>query len=264
MPDAATPSSVRPVPIANSVFTPPGQITTLNLGSQGQQLLVTVTMPPETQALGYRAAVDAPEKGNAIPAGYEGVKNRTTIIGSPTFAGLTAPESAVLGSIFGAVDNVRKSGEYGFVIKMDRKAIEARLVSLGLGDREVPCQVTAYSATTGRQFSGYGYLRLAPNGAAGQAVRLAQNAPNPFNPVTTIRYAVAKPGDVAIRIYNVRGELVATVASGFRAAGWHEATWDGTTRRGKAPSGVYFARAVTRDTEGGETTADVLKMVLAK
>jgi hypothetical protein len=238
--------------------------STLNLGSQGKSLIVTVTMPPETQALGYRAQVDVADHGGGIPAGFEGVKNRNTIIVSPTFLDLTAPESAVNGSIYGAVDNFRRSGEYGFEMKMDRKTIEARLVALGLVDQEVPCRVTAYSNLRGRQFSGYAYLRLTSKGVGGQAVRIAQNVPNPFNPVTKIRYAVAKPGQVALSVYNVRGELVAILDSGYRAAGWHEATWDGSTRRGHAPSGVYFAKAVTRGATGAEAASDVVKMVLAK
>ena len=237
---------------------------TLNLGSRGRTLQVIVTMPPETRALGYVAQVDVAEHGGGIPAGYEGVKNRTTIIGSPTFLGMTPPESDILGSIYGTVSNFKKSGEYGFSMKVDRAAIEARLIALGLVDQQVPCQVTAYSAVTGRQFSGYAYLRLASNGADAQAVRLMQNAPNPFNPVTRIRYAVARPGNVSVRVYSARGELVRTIASGYRAPGWHEATWDGSSRRGKAPSGVYFAKAVTRDATGVATTADVVKMVLAK
>ncbi len=238
--------------------------STLNLGSNGQSLHVIVTMPPEVRALGYVAQVDIAEHGGGIPAGYEGVKNRTTIIGSPTFLGMTAPESDILGSIYGTVSNFKKAGEYGFSMKVDRAAVEARLIALGLVDQLVPCKVTAYSTATGRQFSGYAFLRLASNGGGGKAVRLTQNVPNPFNPVTTIRYAVAKPGNVAVHIYNVQGELVQTIARGFRASGWYEATWDGSTRRGRAPSGVYFAKAVTRDASGAEVAADVVKMVLAK
>jgi hypothetical protein len=41
-------------------------------------------------------------------------------------------------------------------------------------------------------------------------------------------------------------------------------TWDGSTRRGHAPSGVYFAKAVTRGATGAEAASDVVKMVLAK
>ncbi len=239
--------------------------TTLNLGSNGQNLTVTVTMPPETQAAGYRAQVDVPDHGGGIPAGTEGVKNRNSIITSPTFLGLTAPTSAINGSPFASVDNISTGGDLAFQMNMSRKTIEARLVALGLVNQLVPCQVTGYSNSRGRQFRGFGYLRIAANNLAGQAVRLEQNSPNPFNPVTKIRFAVAKAGKVNVRIYNVRGELVKTIASGYYGTGSHEATWDGrSSTGGKVASGVYFAKASARGENGVEVTSDVVKMVMAK
>jgi hypothetical protein len=240
--------------------------TTLNLGSQGNGLDVTITMPPETQAAGFVALVDVDDKGLlAPPAGTEGIKNRNTVILSPTFLGRTAPTSQINGSPFATVINANTGGEFSATMKMDRKAVEARLVALGLVNQTVVCPVTGYSNIRGRQFQGYGYLRLAANNLAGQAVRLEQNSPNPFNPVTKIRFAVAKPGFVNVRVYNVRGELVKTVASGNYATGSHEASWDGSTNTGaKAASGIYFAKASIGDGKGGEVTSDTVKMVMAK
>jgi hypothetical protein len=234
--------------------------TTLNLGSNGQNLTVTVTMPPEVKAQGYTDAVDIPEHGPGASGG-EPIKNRRTVIPGPTFLGLTAPASPLNGSAVGDIDNLQGGG---FQMNMSRKTIEARLVALGLVNQLVPCQVTAYSGTTGRQFSGFGYLRIAANNLAGQAVRMEQNSPNPFNPVTKIRFATAKSGHVNVRIYNVRGELVKTIANGYYGAGSHEASWDGSSVRGKAPTGVYFAKASVRDDKGVEVTSDVVKMVMAK
>lgn len=238
--------------------------TTLGLGSQGKSVTVTVTMPAETEAMGYRAQVDVMDHGGGIPAGYEGVKNRNTIIVGPTFLGIAAPESKVNGSPYTAVDNVVKSGRYGFQMNLDRKAVEERLVSLGLVDRVVPCEVTAYSNLRGRRFVGYGYAQVSTNNPPGQAVRMLQNAPNPFNPVTKIRFSIAKPGRVELRIYNVRGEFVKSLASGRYDAGSHEASWDGSTPRGPAPSGIYFAKVTASDEKGVELAFDVLKMLMAK
>lgn len=240
--------------------------TTLNLGSQGNNLDVTITMPAETQAAGFRALVDVDDKGLlAPPAGTEGIKNRNSIIISPTFLGRAAPTSEVNGAPFAAVINANTGGEFSATMKLDRKTVVARLVALGLVDQTIICPVTGYSTVRGRQFQGYGYLHLASNNTAGQMVRLEQNSPNPFNPVTKIRFAVAKPGFVNVRIYNVRGELVKTVASGNYPTGSHVASWDGSTVSGtKAASGVYFAKATVGDGKGGELTSDVVKMVMAK
>ena len=50
-------------------------------------------------------------------------------------------------------------------------------------------------------------------------VSLYDNFPNPFNPITTIRYDLAEEGPVSIDIYNTRGELVINLVSGYEAAG---------------------------------------------
>jgi hypothetical protein len=72
---------------------------------------------------------------------------------------------------------------------------------------------------------------------------LAQNVPNPFNPVTTIRFGLAEPSPVSLRIYDTSGRLVRVLVDGNRAAGPHEAVWDGLDGSGRpAASGVYFYR----------------------
>ncbi len=72
--------------------------------------------------------------------------------------------------------------------------------------------------------------------------RLAGNSPNPFNPVTTIRYEVPAPGGlVQLRVYNVRGQLVRALVNGNTPPGYHSVTWDGANERGtNVSSGVYF------------------------
>ncbi len=65
---------------------------------------------------------------------------------------------------------------------------------------------------------------------------LWQNYPNPFNPSTSIVYVLRKAADVSLRIFNTLGVEVASLASGFQAAGRHVAHWDAT---GLA-SGIYF------------------------
>jgi hypothetical protein len=74
---------------------------------------------------------------------------------------------------------------------------------------------------------------------------MGQNYPNPFNPTTTIRVGVPSDirGDVTLKIYNVRGQLVKTVLQGRKAPGWYTFVWDGRNNSGEMVStGVYFAR----------------------
>ena len=75
---------------------------------------------------------------------------------------------------------------------------------------------------------------------------LAQNRPNPFNPVTAISFAVAGQGPQPVRIwiFDVRGRLVATPVSRAYDPGYYEFRWDGRDRAGReVSSGVYYYRA---------------------
>jgi hypothetical protein len=70
---------------------------------------------------------------------------------------------------------------------------------------------------------------------------LRQNAPNPFNPVTTIGYTIPERAHVRIRVYNAAGRLVATLRDRDEEAGEWSVIWDGTNDRGESVgSGVYF------------------------
>lgn len=73
--------------------------------------------------------------------------------------------------------------------------------------------------------------------------KLEGNYPNPFNPVTTIRFAVKEPGKISINIYNPKGQLVKTLVNDNLKAGNHSAVWNGTDEHGKpVSSGVYLYR----------------------
>jgi hypothetical protein len=68
-----------------------------------------------------------------------------------------------------------------------------------------------------------------------------QSYPNPFNPVCTIRYDVARAGRVSLQVFDVTGSLVRTLVDGWRDAGAYNEIWDGKADDGSVlPSGVYF------------------------
>jgi hypothetical protein len=77
----------------------------------------------------------------------------------------------------------------------------------------------------------------------GRGLALRQNAPNPFNPKTEIRYIIHQPGQGTLRVYSLRGELVRTLYSGHFEAGEGVSMWDGRADSGEmAGSGVYIYR----------------------
>ena len=70
-------------------------------------------------------------------------------------------------------------------------------------------------------------------------VSLDQNFPNPFNPATTIRYALGKAAHITLEVFSLLGERVALLLDNeFRSAGSYEIVYHATT----LPSGIYFYR----------------------
>ncbi|MFO7610574.1 MAG: FlgD immunoglobulin-like domain containing protein, partial [Candidatus Krumholzibacteriia bacterium] len=67
--------------------------------------------------------------------------------------------------------------------------------------------------------------------------------PNPFNPRTVITWAMARPGQLELKVYDLRGRLVRTLHDG-PAEATGSVVWDGTgDHGGAAASGVYFYEA---------------------
>ena len=86
-----------------------------------------------------------------------------------------------------------------------------------------------------------------------------QNFPNPFNPSTTIRYGLPEDSNVSLVIYDVRGNVIRTLESGTRSAGWYELVWDGRSNEGITIStGLYLARISAGDYD------EVIKMLYLK
>ena len=92
-----------------------------------------------------------------------------------------------------------------------------------------------------------GLYILAPSLSVGVSVEseelpaevvLLGNYPNPFNPETTIRYALPQAGKVRLAVYDLLGHEVAVLVSGSRSAGHHTVRFDGDD----LPSGSYVYR----------------------
>jgi hypothetical protein len=72
---------------------------------------------------------------------------------------------------------------------------------------------------------------------------LLGNYPNPFNPATTIRYALNEDTFVSLKVYNMLGQEVATLVEGYQSAGYHSAEWNSRTEAGTVvASGIYMYR----------------------
>lgn len=83
---------------------------------------------------------------------------------------------------------------------------------------------------------------------------LNQNYPNPFNPVTTIKFDLPETGKVSLQVFNLLGEVVATLVNEELNAGRYSYQFNGT---GLA-SGIYFYRMKSAQ------FSDVKKLILLK
>jgi hypothetical protein len=88
---------------------------------------------------------------------------------------------------------------------------------------------------------------------------LDQNAPNPFNPITTIRYGLPEEGQVKLTLYDVTGEPIIVLVDRRESAGYHTVVWSGENADGlSVASGIYIYRL-----EAGDFVA-TRKMVLLR
>jgi len=67
--------------------------------------------------------------------------------------------------------------------------------------------------------------------------------PNPFNPNATIEYELPSPSNTSIVIYNVLGQEVMRLVTGYQSEGYHNVIWSANN----FPSGVYFCRMNSRN-----------------
>ena len=91
------------------------------------------------------------------------------------------------------------------------------------------------------------------------AYGLSQNFPNPFNPTTSIEFALPEASEVTLEIYNLLGQKVRTLVNGSVPAGYINTLWDGMDQNGmEMSSGTYIYRLQTADVTFSK------KMVLMK
>ena len=90
-------------------------------------------------------------------------------------------------------------------------------------------------------------------------VTVFPNYPNPFNPSTTIRYALPEAQVVRVEIYDVEGRLIRSLVNRFESDGMHFVPWQGRDNAGRTvASGIYFVRIT------GEKQTATRKIVLVK
>ncbi len=96
---------------------------------------------------------------------------------------------------------------------------------------------------------------------------LKPNYPNPFNPLTTVEFALKKPAMVSLTIYNILGQKIATLYDNrLLGSGVYRKQWDGKNRFGlEQASGIYFLKLTVKDSRSGRLYFEkVNKMIKLK
>jgi len=83
---------------------------------------------------------------------------------------------------------------------------------------------------------------------------LAQNFPNPFNPITKINYSIEKAGSVTLKVYDVKGNEISSLVSSNKSAGSYSVDFNGEN----LSSGIYFYKLESAEKK------EVRKMTLLK
>ncbi|MFQ6608779.1 MAG: Ig-like domain-containing protein, partial [Fidelibacterota bacterium] len=145
-------------------------------------------------------------------------------------------------TVAGAVlaPNHQLSGEEPILAVEFRKRVESETVmDIGTALWSLAGEATNYPESQYR-------LNLKP--PLPEKAVLHQNFPNPFNPVTTIRYELPDEGHVRLSVVNILGQQIATLFSGQQEAGFHEITWAGRDAYGRnVATGIYFFVLETKE-----------------
>lgn len=89
---------------------------------------------------------------------------------------------------------------------------------------------------------------------------LYQNHPNPFNPSTTISYAIPFESNVKLTVYNSLGKVIRELVNGIERQGVYLVKFDASDM----PSGLYFYAIEARSPYNGQEFKSVKKMLLVK
>jgi tetratricopeptide (TPR) repeat protein len=89
---------------------------------------------------------------------------------------------------------------------------------------------------------------------------LLVNFPNPFNPSTIINYQISTPSTVSLKVYDMLGREVASLADGVKEAGYYTTIFNGS----KLASGVYFVRFTAQPADGSALFTKTMKILMTK
>jgi endoglucanase len=89
---------------------------------------------------------------------------------------------------------------------------------------------------------------------------LYQNYPNPFNPITNLSFTVPSISQVTLKMYDILGREIETIASAIYTTGTHNINWNA----GQHASGVYIIRMIAQSENSNDPIIQMRKLLLLK
>lgn len=118
---------------------------------------------------------------------------------------------------------------------------------------------------TGREVTNIRVHRYSAEDIAPSDFVLNGNYPNPFNPITTIKYHLPERSFVKLKIYDLMGREIRALVSSNEDAGYQSVTWDGKDSYGNpVSSGMYFYRLHAISYESDTEFLETRKMILLR
>ncbi len=170
----------------------------------------------------------------------------TTLLEAPVQMGGYGSHAVYVtfGQAFGWMEQPPNSGSYvrlnvhgAGAQRSDPKSGDAADWPTGFGPQGDEIRILNYArcVRTVDTSTGVGESDATPDALPGEFA-LAQNYPNPFNPSSTIEFVLEKRSSIKLRVFDILGKEVATLADGTLPAGSHKVVFEPTGLR----SGVYF------------------------
>ncbi|UCG63244.1 MAG: T9SS type A sorting domain-containing protein [Candidatus Zixiibacteriota bacterium] len=175
--------------------------------------------------------------------------NHNPVVGATVYVTASGPSGGEYNGVTGGDGSVYFMTTEGFKKPVGEWCFEVTNVTHASYTYDSGSNDVTKSCESGPVFKGAMNETVIPNTYA-----LGQNHPNPFNPATIIWFSLPEPAQVNLNVYNIRGQKVATLASGQYSAGIHHVEWDASAQT----SGVYLYRLSAGD------YSETRKMILIK
>jgi hypothetical protein len=239
--------------------------------SQNDELVYgqMATAAVETASRATQQAVQSKSSGSVVPTVMDLWSLEITLDGAPAPAGYALEAYDAANNLVGST----KIGQNGAMLlhvpgdvsitETDEGALPGEAITLRLkmaaGTLDLDTRIV-FEADAAKEMA----IDISLASQLAKAFSLAQNHPNPFNPSTSIAYAIpggvdANGTQVRLQIFDIRGRVVRTLVNTKQSAGRYAVQWDGSDDAGQpVSSGVYFYRLHT------EQFSQTHKMMMVK